>query len=144
MTTRTPRAARAWLRPILTASVLALAAFLLYVAVQSQGEVVEPVRRTGVVRVFPEPGTVALRQDAVGAEIGFDYSGSLSIDGRVIPDDQLDRIDVGRNRLSFTPGEGKEFTALAEGQHVASLTYWLTANGPESAGPPFSWRFTAA
>lgn len=135
---------RAWLRPVVTISLVGLAMFLLYVGVQSQGEVEEPVRRTGLVLVFPEPNSVALRQAAVGAEIGFEYSGRLAIDRRDIPDDQLERIDVGRNRISFVPGEGKEIASLAEGRHCASLTYWRTDLGPESAGRPYIWCFTAA
>lgn len=138
------RPARSWLRPLVVISLVGLSAFLLYVGVQSQGEVEEPVRRTGLVLVFPEPDTVVLRQGAIGAEIGFDYSGRLSIDNRNIPDDQLERIDVGRNRISFVPGEGKEIPSLSEGRHCATLTYWRTDLGPESAGRPFTWCFTAA
>lgn len=135
---------RTWIRPLAVTALLGLAAFLLYTGVQAQADVEPPVRRAGLVLVFPQPGAVALRQDAIGAEIGGDYTGRLAIDRRDIPDDQLDRIDVGRKRISFTPGEGKEIPALDEGRHCASLTYWRTDAGEESAGRPYTWCFTAA
>lgn len=136
-------AVRRWLRPLGILGALGVAAFLLVIGGQSRTEERVPVRRVGLVRVFPEPGTVAVRQGSVGAELSFGYEGRLSIDATVIPDDQLDIIP-GINRLSFTPGEGKEIAALAEGRHCASVTFWTTDAGPDSAGTPFTWCFTAA
>ena len=134
---------KTWLRPLVVIGLLGLAAFLVYVGVDAQAEEEPPVRRAGLTRVFPAPGTVALRQDAIGAELGFDYTGRLSIDRRVIPDDQIDKI-AGINRLSFTPGAGKEIESLDEGRHCVSLTYWRVADGEEGAGRPYTWCFTSA
>ena len=132
-----------WLRPLVVTGMLGVAAFLLYVGVQAQTEEEPEVRRAGVVRVFPEPGVVALRQDAIGAELDFGYSGRLRVDRRDIPDDQIDAI-AGINRLSFTPGAAKEIESLDEGRHCVSLIYWRTSDGEESAGRPYTWCFTAA
>lgn len=134
---------RRWLSPLLVFAGLGVAAFLLMVGFQSKAEEPVPVRRVGLVRVFPEPETVAVRQGSVGAELSFGYEGRLTIDRVDIPDDQLDRI-AGINRISFTPGAEKEIADLAEGRHCASVTFWTTAGGPDSAGRPFTWCFTAA
>jgi hypothetical protein len=134
---------KTWLRPLVVIGLLGVAAFLLYLGVEGQAEEEEPVLRSGITRVFPAAGTVALRQDAIGAELGFDYTGRLEIDRRVIPDDQLDRI-AGINRFSFTPGAGKEIETLDEGRHCASLYYWRVADGEDSAGRPYTWCFTSA
>jgi hypothetical protein len=132
-----------WLRPLIVTALLGLAGFLLYVGVEAQGEEEPEVRRPGLVRVFPDPGAVALRQDAIGGELAFGYSGRLSIDRHDIPDDQIDTI-AGINRLSFSPGVGKEISSLDEGRHCASLLFWLTAEGEGAADRPFTWCFTAA
>ena len=132
-----------WVRPVVITVLLGVAAFLLYVGVEAQSEEEPEVRRAGVVRVFPEPGAVALRQDAVGAELEFGWEGRIEIDRRVIPDDQIDAI-AGINRLSFTPGAEKEIVSLDEGRHCVSLTYWRTSDGEDDAGRPYSWCFTAA
>ena len=134
---------KTWIRPVVVCALLGFCAFLLYVAADSQAEEEVPIRRAGLVRVFPEAGTVAVRQDAIGAELEFDYAGRLEIDRRPIPDDQLDRI-AGINRLSFSPGSGKEIESLDEGRHCATLTYWRVSEGEEKAGRPFSWCFTSA
>lgn len=134
---------KTWLRPLVVCLLLGFSAFLLYVAVDSQAEEEVPIRRAGLTRVFPQPGSVALRQDAFGAELGFGYEGRLEVDRRVIPDDQLDKIP-GINRISFTPGSGKEIESLDEGRHCVSLIYWRASEGEEKAGQPFTWCFTAS
>ena len=134
---------KTWLRPLLVIGLLGIAAFLLYVGVDAQAEEEVPVQRAGLTRVFPVAGTVALRQDAIGAELGFEYTGRITVDRRVIPDDQIDRI-AGINRISFTPGPGKEIEALDEGRHCVSLLYWKVADGEDSAGRPYTWCFTSA
>ena len=136
-------AVRRWLGPLAVFAGLGLAAFLLVLGFQSKTEEPVTVRRAGLVRVFPEPDTVAVRQGAVGAELSFGYDGRLTIDRIDIPDDQLDRIS-GINRISFTPGAEKEISDLAEGRHCASITFWTTEAGPDSAGRPYTWCFTAA
>jgi hypothetical protein len=137
------RSARRWVRPVVVTALLGLSAFLLYVGVQAQTEEEPEVRRAGVVRVFPKPSVVALRQDAIGAELEFGWSGRLQVDRRDIPDDQIDGI-AGINRLSFTPGPGKEIESLDEGQHVVTLIFWPAADGEEAGAQRYSWRFTAA
>lgn len=132
-----------WLRSALVVLVLGVALFALIVGLQSKGEEPEPIRVAGLVRVFPDPGVVALRQDAFGAELEFGYSGRLTIDRIAIPDDQIDRI-AGINRISFMPGPGKEISALDEGRHCASVIFWPTAAGEDGAGPPREWCFIAA
>ena len=134
---------RRWVRPVVVTALLGLAAFLLYVGVQSQSEVEPEVRRAGIARVFPEPGAVALRQDAIGVELEFGYSGRIRVDRRDIPDDQIDTI-AGINRLSFTPGAGKEIESLDEGRHCVSVLVWPSAEGEDAAGRPYTWCFTAA
>ena len=124
-------------------ALLGFSAFLLYVGAQAQTDEEPEVRRAGIVRVFPSPGVVALRQDAIGAELDFGYSGRLQVDKRDIPDDQIDAI-AGINRLSFTPGPGKEIESLDEGQHVVTLIFWRTADGDGEDSERYSWRFTAA
>ena len=126
---------------------LVVAAFTLYLAFD-RGRTDEPVVRQGaVVRVFPQPDAVALRQDAIGVELAFGYRASLQIDGRPIPDDQLDTVE-GINRVSFTPGEGKEIEQLEAGRHCATVRYFAATSATPGAGEddaqPFTWCFRVA
>lgn len=129
---------------------LLAAGVLLYLAATTSRDEEAPVRRGAILRVFPAPNTVALRQDAIGADLAFGHSAVLSIDNRRIPEDQLDVVQ-GINRWSFTPGEGKEIEELAEGRHCATVEYLgpppagaTTTSVASTAGSTYSWCFTAA
>jgi hypothetical protein len=131
------------LQRLVVVAALGVAAFLLVSGFMMKSEQEPPVRRAGLVQVFPQPATVTLRQDAVGAVLEFGWDGRLQIDGRGIPDDQLERIP-GINRVSFTPGPGKEIESLDEGRHCASLFFWPSAAGESANDTPHVWCFTSA
>lgn len=129
---------------------LVVAGGMLYLAGTTGRDEEAPVRRGAILRVFPQPNTVALRQDAIGADLAFGYTAVISIDNRRIPEDQVDIVQ-GINRWSFTPGDGKEFERLAEGRHCASIEYIgpppsgaTTTSVVSSSGRTYSWCFTAA
>ena len=136
---------------VLIGSAFVLAGLLMYFAFNRGVTETPEVRQGAVQQVFPEPGTVALRQDAIGVQLAFGYDASLRIDRRAIPDDQLDHI-AGINRISFTPGPGKEIEELSEGRHCAEVTYSPTPalSGAETAtttaaeNRPYTWCFIAA
>jgi hypothetical protein len=132
-----------WVRPVVTTALLLLAGFLLYEGARSKSEVKPPVKRAGIGQVFPEPSAVAVRQDAIGADLDFDWTGRLRLDNHDIPDDQIDKI-AGINRLSFTPGPEKEIVTLDEGRHCVNLIYWKTAETEETGGRTYTWCFTSA
>ncbi len=132
-----------WVRRSLYGVAVIVAFFALFLAFDRGRDETPPVQRGAVLRVFPEPGTVSLRQDAIGVELAFGYDATLEIDTHAIPDDQLDRVS-GINRVSFTPGDGKEIENLTAGRHCAAVRYFGVGQQPEQASRPFSWCFTAA
>jgi hypothetical protein len=79
----------------------------------------------------------------VFAELRPGFDGSLVIDGRAIPDDQLNRLSTGNTRLAFTPGTGKEFTQFRPGHVCAVLSYFPTGQSPASAHQ-YQWCFNLA
>jgi hypothetical protein len=130
-------------RRLLTGLLLAVAAGLVFFAFStSEDEAVPAARDSAIRRVFPDDGTVSIRQDQIGIELAFGYTGVLQIDRTEIPDDQVDRI-AGINRLSFTPGAGKEITALSPGRHCATALFWPSGRSRDDARR-HSWCFTAA
>lgn len=134
---------RVVVRRVVTGGLLVVAlGILVFAFASSEDEVLPPVRDKAVHRVFPDDGTVAVRQDSIGVELAFGYSGVLQIDQTEIPDDQLARIE-GINRLSFTPGDGKEITSLAPGRHCAVAYFWPSDQSRKDART-YSWCFTAA
>ncbi len=91
----------------------------------------------------PQPGVLALRQERIGVTLGSDSSlaeqnaDGLSIDGVGIPQDQIEFVP-GLNQYFYTPGPGKEISALAPGRNCASILIKRTTD-PNDRGHPFSW-----
>ena len=122
---------------------LAVAAVSMYLAFDTGRDEEPVVRRGAILRVFPEAGTVALRQEAIGVELAFGYRASLRIDRRVIPDDQLDVV-AGINRVSFTPGPDKEIEQLDEGRHCVVVEYAMTTSATTADNTPGARSTTTA
>lgn len=72
-------------------------------------------------RAQPSPNGAMLRQDQVGVDLRDGWYCSLSIDGTIIPDDQLTGVKT-RGECFFRPGAGKEVEELAPGTHTAVAT----------------------
>ncbi|MBA3653134.1 MAG: hypothetical protein H0W70_02955 [Actinobacteria bacterium] len=101
----------------------------------------QPALRDAAVRhVEPTPGALVLRQTEVSIDLDAGYRGVLNVDGREIPDDQLDRIG-GLNRVAFTPGDGKDIKQLAPGRHKVTAIFWPVDRTRDDAGRQFVWNF---
>jgi hypothetical protein len=96
----------------------------------------------------PVPGSVIRPQEDVGADLKDTYTGALFIDEKRIPEDQT-KIVPGLGQVSFRPGPNKEITALAPGNHHATILYWPQEKGDEDAARhagalrSYTWQFTA-
>ena len=102
------------------------------------------IKDSAVARVFPEPGTQTLRQDTIYVELQVPYTGVLRIDETEIPEDQLERIQVGNTtRVAYTPGPEKETGALRPGRHSATAVFWEETKSRREART-FGWNFTVS
>jgi hypothetical protein len=144
MTAPAPAVAR---RPLVTRRrivytvVLAGAAVALVAAFTIHPDPVAVPRDPAVVAVSPKENDTDVRQTTISVDLATTYSGSLRFDGVTIPDDQVDRIQTGYNRISFTPGPGKEFRSLPAGRHCAAVTYWPTGQDPVNTSKTYAWCF---
>lgn len=128
------------LRRILTTGLLVVAAAGFIYAFTRPTPARQPaIKDEAVKHVEPAPGDQVLRQTAVFVDLDPTYTGVLSIDDHRIPEDQVTK--VGLNGLSFTPGEGKEFTKFGAGRHCASVEFWPTTD-PTAAHRSFPWCFS--
>lgn len=98
-----------------------------------------PLRPAAIRFISPEPGTLGVRQGTVFYELGDQYTGTLRLDSVTIPMDQLDVIS-GLNRISFTPGAGKDVETLEPGAHTATAVFWPLGKGRAEARS-YTWRF---
>lgn len=130
-------------RRVVSSVLLALAFAGLYLAFILHDDSPNARLRPQAVRtVSPEPGTLQLRQTEIFAELQPTYRGTLAVNGTTIPDDQLDVIE-GLNRVSFTPGEGRELESLPPGRTCAVVTFELVTD-PDTEPGSFRWCFNVS
>lgn len=116
---------------------LALAGGAIYLSTTLVDESPPRLRPTAVKAVSPEPGSNQLHQTEIFAELTTSYRGRLAVNGKPIPDDQLQVIQ-GLNRISFTPGKGREIEALPAGANCAVVSFDPV---PGATGEPGSFRW---
>lgn len=91
-------------------------------------------------RLIPAPGLKVLKQDAIGVDLAPGYEAKLALDGVPIPAYQMSTV-AALGQYTVNPVVGSDFEALPTGNHCATVTYWRTADGPESSTSR-SWCFT--
>ncbi len=121
---------------------LALRGALLVVAAQQDSDAVPPLP-AGIESVSPDPDSLVDPQTQLTADLNDTYTGVLQFDGVEIPEDQLARI-VELGQVTFTPGDGLEFSEFTAGQHVVTVIYWHQTESRETDARSFSWRIRIA
>jgi hypothetical protein len=124
---------------IVVTMLLALAGAVLLIGLNAYKEPEPPNSRDQrIVNVSPAPDELALRQDRIFAELANNYTGILIVDGREIPEDQIDHSE-GLNTVGYTPGPGTETGALKPGQRCAIVVYWPQTSTREAASNSYKW-----
>ena len=88
--------------------------------------------------VEPAPFSNVLSQSAIKVDMAVGYSAEIDINGIVIPEDELRRVE-GLNQLSFQPGVGQTLTSLRADENCVRVFYWLIAR-PEDR-TQYTWCF---
>ena len=97
-----------------------------------------------IVAVDPQQGENILPQAAISATVLARYTGQLTVDGRLIPQDQLDNPSL--YTFVFQPKAGHDITAFEPGAHNAAFEAWPDNKTYEQAKAghllsSYSWRF---
>lgn len=148
---------RSWPRRLAIVAALAVAVGVLWYGGRRADDGVVRPGDAVVVLQDPGPGTRAVRQTTVGAELEPGYDGRLSINGVAIPEeqmegaidprsvspDQLARYGVrpnNRNRVFFRPGKGKVLEELPQGDVTVTVRYFRERHDPAEART-LTWSF---
>ncbi|MEO1055732.1 MAG: hypothetical protein AAFY28_02325 [Actinomycetota bacterium] len=103
-----------------------------------------------------EDSVQVLRQEGVVVDFEFGYEAVLIIDGIELPTEILGQIeaepgqqlalpptavfDAGNAIISFQPVDGAPIEEFTAGLHEATVIYWKTEDGPDTARS-YSWSF---
>jgi hypothetical protein len=122
---------------------LAFSVASLYVAFTLHDDSPNPrLRPQAILAVSPLPASLQLRQTEIFVELAPRFTGTLTVNGIPVPDDQLDVIE-GLNRYAFTPGAGKEIEELPPGRACAVVDYTPVADASDPGGS-YRWCFSVS
>ena len=103
-------------------------------------------RNPEIVILEPNESDQLLPQGEVGAQLRGNFTGQISIDGRVIPQDQVTSTPT-LGTIFFDPGPGKDIREFTKGGHSAVIEWWpATISSVEVARAQhqlrsYSWSF---
>jgi hypothetical protein len=129
--------------------VVAAALALLVVGLSGTRPTAAPITYSdpAVQSLQPEPGVLALRQEAIAVTLKPNYGlaqqagPGMSINDTPIPQDQV-QVQPGLNEYSFSPGSGKVLSTLPPGRNCASILIKV-ASDPSDQGHAFGWCFNS-
>ncbi len=94
-----------------------------------------------VERLDPAPGSLRKPQEGVSVDLRPGYQGVLIIDGKELPEDQLNHQTA--SSVGFQPGPGKDLERLDAGPHTVTVVYWKQPKTRDDAST-YSWSFRTA
>jgi hypothetical protein len=103
-------------------------------------------RPNEIVTLEPNESDQLLPQGEVGAQLRANLTGQLSIDGKPIPQDQVD-TDPSLGTIAFDPGPNKDIREFTKGGHTAVLEWWPTTFATAEAAKAkhelrsYTWSF---
>ncbi len=104
-------------------------------------------RNPEIALLEPNESDQLLPQGEVGVQLKrADLTGQITIDGRVIPQDQITG-DPNLGQVLFDPGPGKDIREFSKGGHTAVIEWWpRTISTPEEARTKgqirsYTWSF---
>jgi hypothetical protein len=106
-------------------------------------------RFPAIFELSPQEGETIVPQAAVSVSLKSDYTGQLSIDGQLIPQDQVDLPKVGYFVISFQPSAEHDIREFSPGPHRATIEFWPKLKTYEKAIEEnslntYTWPFSVA
>jgi hypothetical protein len=113
-------------RVAVVAVVVLIVANLAYFGTKKEvrGTVAPPERPAAVVDLSPQEGGDIIPQASIVVDLRDNFTGQLSIDGHLIPQDQVVITHPNQFDLSFQPTAAHDIHQFAPGPHSAEIEYW--------------------
>ena len=105
-----------------------------------------PQRSAAILDLSPQEGEDIIPQAPIVVSLKDTYTGQLSIDGRLIPLDQVTIRNPNFYELTFQPSPAHDIKAFAPGPHTATIEYWPETKTYEEAKAgrllgTYTWAF---
>ena len=132
------------MRRVVLGLLLVVAVGMFWLAGRNGNADPEPtVSESAVEQLIPGDGSPSvLRQAEIGIDLEDGWTAELSVNGVLIPEDQLRRNDP-LAQVYFTPGPGKEIEQYRSGSVVVVSSIWRPIDGESrDDARQVVWRFT--
>ena len=90
-------------------------------------------RSSAILDLNPQEGEHIIPQAPIVVSLKDTYTGQLSIDGRLIPLDQVTVRNPNFYELTFQPSPAHDIREFAPGPHTATIEYWPETKTYEEA-----------
>jgi hypothetical protein len=138
------------MRIVIVVAILLIAVNAAIIGARAQQDGPAETRRPQqIVDISPAEGETQIPQAPVEVDLRTQYTGQLTIDHHLIPEDQITG-DPNLGQLIFTPGPNMELTELPHGANSAVVEYWpktfQDADHARAKGllASYSWSFHVA
>ena len=112
-------------RVALVAVVVLVVANLAYFGTKKEVRgTVAPERPAAILQLTPQEGEDIIPQAPIVVDLRVTYTAQLSVDGRLIPQDQVEISHPNLFELSFQPTPAHDIHRFAPGPHIATVEYW--------------------
>jgi hypothetical protein len=134
-------------RVALVAVVVIIVANLAYFGTRNEVRgTVAPERPAAILELTPQEGDHVIPQATVVVDLRDTYTAQLSLDGRLIPQDQVKISHPNLFELSFEPTPAHDVHKFSPGSHIATIEYWPQNETYEKAKSgrelgTYTWNF---
>ena len=134
-------------RVAIVAVVLVIVANLAYFGTRNEVRgTPAPERPSAILQLTPQEGEDILPQASVVVDLRVENTAQLSIDGALIPQDQVTVAYPNVFELTFQPKAGHDIRQFAPGSHNATIEYWPAKKTYEEAKAggllgTYTWAF---
>ena len=92
-----------------------------------------PQRSAAILDLSPQEGEDIIPEAPIVVSLKDTYTGQLSVDGRLIPLDQVTIRNPNFFELTFQPSAAHDIKEFAPGPHTATIEYWPETKTYEEA-----------
>lgn len=134
-------------RVAIVAVVVLVVANLAYFGTKSEVRgTVAPERPAAILELSPQEGEDIIPEQPIIVDLRDNYVGQLSIDSRLIPQDQVEITHPNLFELTFQPTPAHDIRRFSPGSHIATIEYWPQNDTYESAKSgrelgTYTWSF---
>jgi hypothetical protein len=90
-------------------------------------------RPAAILQITPQEGEDILPEAAITVDLRNGYTGQLSVDGKLIPQDQVSITHPNLFEISFEPTAAHDIHEFEPGSHNATIEYWPQTKTYEQA-----------